>query len=140
VRAADRRLRVVMLCLACLSVAGPFALTLLTYRDAGVVWQGRYGIPFSVGLFVLGGLALDRRPRATGRLPLVLGAGVAAYAAGHLVAVTAVLHDQRLESPSVALGLWDPPATWLVIVLTLAGWAVLTAVLLPRKDQERRVT
>jgi hypothetical protein len=133
VRAADSRARLVMLLVAGLSVAGPFILSLLTYRDVGVVWQGRYGLPFSVGLIVLAGLALDRGPVVTRTAQRLLLVGVAVYAVGHVLDVTAVLRDQRLKSPSVALGLWNPPSAWLVAAITILGWALLATAVLGRR-------
>jgi hypothetical protein len=139
-RVARGRLRAVMLVLAAASVTGPFVLTLLTYRDVGVVWQGRYGIPFSVGLIVLAGLALDRHPPATGRTErTVLVLGVLAYALGHLVDVAAVLGDQRAQSPSVTLGLWSPPGAWVVALLIVGAWATMAAVVLQRRPRSASV-
>jgi len=57
--------------LAAITVLVPVVATVATYRTAGFAWQGRYGMPFSVGLFVIAALALDRRPDLhRRRLPL----------------------------------------------------------------------
>jgi hypothetical protein len=124
-RAAEPRLRRALAFVAVTSLAGPLLLTLHTYRDVGVIWQGRYGMPFSAGLLVLAGLALDRR-RATGPRPPVRVLLGTAFVTGQLVAVLAVLAQQRRVSPSVATGSWSPPAWWLVVALTLVGWSVVT--------------
>ncbi len=115
-----------MLVLAVSSVAGPLALTLWTYRDVGVVWQGRYGLPFSLGLVVLAGLALERLGDHTwSAAPWVLGA-VGVFTVGQAVAALSVLNSQRRDSPSVALGLWNVPSPWLVGGLVVGGWIVLS--------------
>lgn len=49
-----------------LSYAVPASLTLLTLQSHGTIWQGRYGLPFVVGILLLSGLTLDR----TGWAPL----------------------------------------------------------------------
>ena len=127
-RAGEPRLRRALAFVAVSSLAGPLVLTLHGYRDVGVIWQGRYGMPFSVGLLVLAGLALDLRGAAAPRRPVgvVLGG---AFVAGHLVAVLAVLAQQARVSPSVAAGLWAPPPWSLVAVLTLVGWGVVALAL-----------
>ncbi len=130
-RVATRRVRTATMVVAVLSVAGPFALTLMTYRDVGVIWQGRYGLPLSLGVTVLCGLALDG-VAWTRRGAVAVAAGGALFVAGHVVAVLAVLDQQRRVSPSVAAGLWHPPSAWLVLGLTLLGWAVLAGGLLAR--------
>jgi hypothetical protein len=133
-RRAVRRVRTAMLALAGLSLAGPLAMTLWTYRDVGVIWQGRYGMPLSVGILVLGGLALDRAGAVLTRGRLL--AAAAAVTAGQLVAVLDVLREQTRVSPSVAAGLWHAPGPWLVGGLTLLGWALVTRAVL-HDAQER---
>ncbi len=59
--AAHRRLRVTMVITALLALAVPVALTVPTIRTAGPIWQGRYGLPYHLGLTLLAGLALDVR-------------------------------------------------------------------------------
>jgi hypothetical protein len=127
-RAGDRRLRRALAFVAVSSLAGPLVVTMHGYRDVGVIWQGRYGMPFSVGLLVLAGLALDLRGAAGPRRPVrvVLGG---AFVVGQLVAVLAVLAQQTRVSPSVAAGLWSPPSWSLVAVLTLLGWGVVALAL-----------
>jgi hypothetical protein len=133
-RRAEPAVRRGLLVVAVLSLALPFVMTLRTFRDAGVIWQGRYGMPFSVGVLVLAGLALDRVPGAgaLARTPSRVATlvGMALFGAGQLVAVLYVLDMQRRVSPSVEAGLWSAPSPWLVGALTLAGWALVTVALL----------
>jgi hypothetical protein len=132
-RRADARLRRLMLAIAVSIVLAPLLLTLATYRDAGVLWQGRYGLPWGLGLVVLAGVALDRRgpqhPLPRPWLPVAVGA----YGFGQAVCAISVRSFEKGESPSVALGLWHVPSPWLLGLLVLAGWAVLGAVLLVRR-------
>jgi hypothetical protein len=122
-RCAERRLRLAVMAMAAACLVGPVLFTLHTYRDVGVVWQGRYEMPFGVGMLLLAGLALDRTTRFPGRAPVALA--LAGFATGQLVAVLHVLSGQRAVSPSVALGLWTPPGPWAVAALTLGGWALV---------------
>lgn len=137
-RAGDRRVVRVVLGIVVVCLVAPFLFTLHTYRDVGVVWQGRYEIPFGVGILVLAGLALDLRKDLRPPPPPVVAAVLAAFALGQLVAVLHVLAQQRQVSPSVALGLWSPPSPWLVGLLTLGGWLLVGASVL-RRPQERFV-
>ena len=106
-------LRRTMLLVAVSSIAGPLAVTLWTYRDVGVVWQGRYGLPFSLGLVVLAGLALERLGTAVVGGPWVLGA-VGVFAVGQVVAALSVLnrsvgraHPWRSDSGTCQVRGWS---------------------------------
>jgi hypothetical protein len=44
------------------AIVVPFVISVATYDAHAAVWQGRYGLPFAVGLAVLGGLAFDTSP------------------------------------------------------------------------------
>ena len=124
-RFGDRRLRLVLTCVGVLSLAGPLVVTLLTYRDVGVVWQGRYGMPLSLGVILLAGLALDRPACRVTTRPGWLFLGGLLWAIGHTIVVVDVLDSLRRVSPSVAGGLWHVPSPWLVGALMLASWAVM---------------
>jgi predicted membrane protein DUF2142 len=126
-RRSETRLRLAVEAIAVLSVAAPLVVTLATYRDVGVIWQGRYGMPVSLGVLLLAGLALDRAGtlRHPGRRVLV--AAGALFAAGQAVAVVHVLRMEAATSPSVAAGLWHPPSEVLVGALTVLGWLLVAA-------------
>jgi hypothetical protein len=132
-RRAEPRLRLAVEGVAVLSLAVPVVLTLRTYRDVGVIWQGRYGMPLSLGVLLLAGLALDRAGtlRHPGRR--VLAAAGALFAAGQAAAVLHVLRLEARTSPSPAAGLWHPPSELLVVALTVLGW-LLVAASLPARD------
>lgn len=129
-RAADPRLRSSILLVAVASLALPFVMTLRTYAEVGVIWQGRYGLPFSVGVLVLGALSLDRRTAAPSLGPAATVTAVGVFAVGQVVAVLHVLREQSLVSPSVGAGLWTVPSPWLVGALAVLGWALLGVALL----------
>lgn len=58
-RLRDRGALVILVVLA---FAVPTVLTLISYRYVGFAWQGRYGLPLTVGLFLVTGWVLDQRP------------------------------------------------------------------------------
>ena len=133
-RRAERRMRRVLLGMAAVCLVGPLLFTLHTYSAEGVVWQGRYGIPFGVGMLILAGLALDLRHGLRPPPHPVLAGALAAFALGQLIAVLHVLEQQRQVSPSVTLGLWTPPSPWLVGLLTVGGWALVGTAALRRHE------
>lgn len=112
-----------------LAVALPVALTTATYAQAGPIWQGRYGLPFAVGIPLLAALALDHR-RFRHRLvgPGLVG-GAAALAVAHCYSVASVLSLERGQSPLSGDSSWLMPPTVIAVALTLGGAAAwLTAV------------
>lgn len=119
---ASRRMRVAMALVLVLAVAVPVLVTVPSIREAGAVWQGRYGLPFHLGLTLLAGAALDVRPGGR-RLVAPRRLGGVLLAAAHLVAVVAVLERERRTSPLAGSGSWLEAPTWGVVVLLLVGFA-----------------
>jgi hypothetical protein len=110
-----------------LSAGVPAALTYATYHEFGLSWQGRYGMPFSVGLFLLAGAALDRR-RPKLREPLLL-AGVAAWGFAHTIGPVHVLGEFRAAAGLATATDWWIPSVLLIAALgtlgTVAWWRAL---------------
>lgn len=105
------------------SVVVPIALTYLTYSTLGFSWQGRYGMPYSVGLFVLAGAALDRSrpsPRAA-----LIATGVPFWVLAQVIGQLGV-RDMQLSYHSVvrATHWWAlPPAGVAALgILAAAAW------------------
>jgi hypothetical protein len=124
-RRANRRLRISLSAMAFLSIVIPVALTLATISRAGLIWQGRYGLAYFIGLPVLAGFALARRPsnRFDGPFVAALTLGLAI---AHTVSALGVFTEE-LTSPAASTDDWWPlvPA-WGVALLALAGVALLT--------------
>lgn len=59
-RRGTSRERTTLLGAVALMYAVPLSLTILTFKSHGTIWQGRYGLPFVVGILLLAGLVLDR--------------------------------------------------------------------------------
>jgi hypothetical protein len=121
---ADRRLRAVLLLAMVASVVVPFALTVTTIRVSGPIWQGRYGIPFHLGLMLLATLALDKRtvPRKVA-VPVVALAG-AALATAHVVSIVHVLHTEAADSPLAGSSVWVAAPAGVVAALATGAFAV----------------
>ena len=68
-----RRQRWLISVVGVIALVVPLLLTLATFRTEGLAWQGRYGLPYSVGIILVTGWALDTRGVGDRRLrPLVL--------------------------------------------------------------------
>ena len=123
----------VMLCVACWrghravrwSIAAIFvsttgvsiALTVATYTEIGLAWQGRYSWPFVLGWLLLAAHSLERR-RASGDLSaLVMSGAVAAFS----LTTSVVGVRSKLLARGVADASWTAPSTQLVALLTLSG-------------------
>jgi hypothetical protein len=122
---ADRRLRAVLIVAALVSVVVPFVLTVTTIRATGPIWQGRYGIPFHLGLMLLATLALDHRSVPRRVLVPIVGAAGTALAMAHVVSIVHVLHREMLTSPLAGSTDWWSAPTWVVAALasgTFVAW------------------
>lgn len=113
---------------AVMSYAVPLTLTALTFRELGLAWQGRYEMPFTGGLLLLFGLALDRGGL---RVPMRVCAPVLG-----LLGLMNLLGQLRITRSFVDSGVaramhWDQPAAWLLAALAL-GYALLATLAVGR--------
>jgi hypothetical protein len=112
------------------ALALPVVLTLATMDGRGVIWQGRYGLPYAVGFVLLAAHILGRHGPSP-RLPWLL---VGPTAVAMAVAVCASLVKVRAQelSGNAASRLdqaWHvPPVTVLVLVSLLAALCLAGAV------------
>jgi Predicted membrane protein (DUF2142) len=125
---AARRGRSTLLLAFGLALLLPIGLTVMTYESSGVIWQGRYGWPVSMGVVLLAGALLDRRPPAHRWTGPALVAGWLLWAVAHVVSVTDLAVD---EGRGVLAGddRWWTLPPWTLGLLALAGvacWAVAT--------------
>lgn len=92
----------------------PIVLTALTYSGQGVIWQGRYGLPFAVGFLIIAGIILDRSQRQQSFV-VVATAGVGLTAAS-VACLSKITHDELSRSASSEDAAWMPLPMWLLIV------------------------
>ncbi len=104
----------------------PVILTVITMDGRGVIWQGRYGLPYGVGFVLLAGHVVGRR-KSSPRLswPVVVPATVA-LAAG--VAASLVKVRDRELAVNAASRLdesWRVPPPLLLVALSVLAMACL---------------
>ena len=98
----------------------PYVFEGLTYSTMGGVWQGRYSMPYLVGL----ALALliwpgpSRDSPLTRVLPLI---GLVTYAVANVVSVVNVLRMEQISSPLANDPRWWVPPELLIAGLLVAG-------------------
>jgi hypothetical protein len=114
----------------------PIFLTAATFESQGVIWQGRYQLPFVVGCLVLCGLILDSHP--PGRLALdgiVIGGILLTAAQAWSVAHVALIERARDDIPFDA-GVFFP--VWLLTAVAIAGGALLSSAAWAQMRQETK--
>jgi predicted membrane protein DUF2142 len=119
---AARRVRLALLAVLTMSALVPTAITLATFDTFGTSWQGRYTLPFSVGLLLLCGLALERSALAHRLARPALACGGLVLFIANAVGITHVLAMERSMSPQFGTSTWHTPATWMVVLLMAVGW------------------
>lgn len=113
----------------------PVAMTLATMSTHGVIWQGRYGLAFSVGLPLMASIVLrDREVRQLGQPIRLAVCGLLAGA--HATAIAKLVVDEGQVGPSAADPAWLQPPAGLVAAVTLAGWCVLGWAALTRSSSQ----
>ncbi len=106
-------------------------ITTATYAQLGAVWQGRYALPFAVGVPVLLAALVDRH-RPTGPPPALLAVAVPLLTAAHAVSATHVLTRETAESPLSGSSSWvTAPSPVIVLIVVVAGAMLIGALLTP---------
>lgn len=120
-RCGTNRQRTVLFVAFAATLALPVLLTVVTMGDRGVIWQGRYGLPYGVGFVLLAGVIIGSRERdslawgVTAPTMLACGIGIAAC-------LIKVRQDELADNMASALDAsWLAPAPWLLVLLSLAA-------------------
>ncbi len=121
-RVAPARLRLAIVLVIVAALAIPFAATVSSYNTYMAAWQGRYGLPLTLGIVVLATLAMERSGR-TLRQPWWLVGGVL-YVVAQTVSVAYTLHVEKLVSPQAGTSSWLEPS--LLVAGLLAAIASTT--------------
>jgi hypothetical protein len=106
----------------------PLALTFASMDGRGVIWQGRYLLPFSVGVVLLSGFALSHGSALRPRLMVIAPAAV-----GLTVGISACLLKVRREE--LAAGTeeaWHVPPAILLVALTVLGICTMASGIIER--------
>lgn len=124
------RSRAALVLCAAASALVPAAIVFATMDTFYAAWQGRYALPYSLGILVMAGVALERHPARPGwRLLLP---GVALLSVALTAAVLEVLRLQQVQ-PSAVTGVWDAPPAWLVATVMVIGTTLMCAVAIPSR-------
>ena len=95
----SKRIRASLVLACSLSLGVPLAITLATVQSAGLIWQGRYTMPYSVGVVMIAGLALDSQvPRFAQRQPVRAVTALVGSAGLVVSHVTSAVNVQNKES------------------------------------------
>lgn len=123
-RQADVRARAALALVFAAASAVALAITIGSYDAAGAIWQGRYGLPLTVGFALLCGRVMDSRSTTRTANRVMVGMAVL-FAVMHSVAVLGVfarLGDRGILADTRLADLAGP----LVAALVVAGSVVLT--------------
>lgn len=127
---ARGRDKLVLVALVFLTVLIPIVMTVLTVSTQGLIWQGRYALPWAVGIMIVAGIHLDRgeflaaergRPILLAGLLLATAqaASVWGVAHGEISRASSAFDDSWITLPPVLLGLLG--------FLVWFGWSALSA-------------
>lgn len=114
------------------TVLVPVVLTLLTYQSQGVIWQGRYALPFVVGVLPLCGLVLDRCDWAPRDRLQLASIGWVMVSIAHVVSIDHVLRAELGRRVSAADQSWVHPPVLVVDGIAAVGCIVLAAAVIRR--------
>jgi predicted membrane protein DUF2142 len=130
-RGSDRRASRAVLWIVIVALLVPVVLSLVFMPSAGAIWQGRYEIPFVIGVLPLCGLLLDDAEFASNESVRLVGLSCIFLVTAQ---VASVVNVERLElgrAPSVSDPAWWHPPGMVLGALMLVACA--TAGLLFRK-------
>jgi hypothetical protein len=120
-RGPDARSRKVLLRIAVVSLVVPVVLSLVFMPSLGALWQGRYELPFVIGILPLCGLLLDDAGFAPVEGVRLIGLSGACLA---ITQVVCVYHVQQLElGRAVSVNdssWWQPPGFVLGLLMLVA--------------------
>jgi hypothetical protein len=119
------RERLVLLGTCVFAFLFPLLLTAATYSGRGSIWQGRYGLPFSIGIVLVAAAVLDRqgwRPRLGGPLVQI---GALLMCVGTAACLYKVVTDEQKWLPSVEDASWLEPSTAVLVGGSVLAWIIL---------------
>ncbi len=107
-------------------LAVQLAITVPTYSQLGDVWQGRYALPFAVGIPVAMSALAERSGRRTPH-HLVVAALAMLVVVGHAVSIANVFVLESESSPLADSAAWITVPTWALVALVVAAAATVWA-------------
>jgi hypothetical protein len=104
--------RLALVAIAAVGFGLPILIESASWDQSGPVWQGRYSMPLSVGVVVMGGLALSDARWLPSRAEWVLSIAatlLAALAVGFALAISLHRYADGVHTPFSLSGPWQPP-------------------------------
>lgn len=138
VRRSPSRDTLVMFAALAVALALPVVLTLATSEGRGNIWQGRYGLPYSVGFILIAGYLSGVGSRFPARLSWkVAGPALVLYGVAVAACLLKVRADELNDNPaSVADQSWHAPSP--AVLVGIVGLAMLCLALsLAGRSRER---
>jgi len=137
----NRQLMIAVLGSIAVAVVVPATMTLMTFEQYGTSWQGRYGLPYTVGTILLLTWSLDRTDRPVAPTQLLVPALVL-YALAHGVSVFETVRREIADDPLHGAGPWLAPSPVLLGATAFAGALLIfigarRAVSAPSKTREQ---
>lgn len=122
---ARGRFRAVLIAAAIASLAVPYALSVATMPTTGIIWQGRYALPFSVGTVLLAGFILERNRASHPKTALLIGASWFLLTSAHVVSVVNVQAREERISPLAGDARWIHfpwPIAAVLMTVAVGSW------------------
>jgi hypothetical protein len=123
-RGAPERAARAVLWIVVVALGVPVALSLWFMPSLGAFWQGRYELPFVIGILPLCGLLLDKAGFAPHEGPKLVALSAVFLAVVQIVSVVHVERMEQARAVSAADPHWADPGPWAI------GAAMLAACLL----------
>lgn len=113
----------------------PVALTVATMGDRGVIWQGRYGLPYAVGFVLIAGYLVGMRSSRDVPRRWVVPA-LCAYGVAIAACLIKVRGAELAHNPASAAGAaWHVPSPVLIVALAAAAMVAFVLTLSRRLDE-----
>lgn len=122
----SRRDRTVLLLMMAVALGIPILITLLTYSGRGAMWQGRYGLPYALGIVLVASSVLDRALAVSRWRKGLTVLGGFAFAAVAAASLRKVLNSELARPASAGDPGWHPPAAVLVAAVAMLAVAMQT--------------
>jgi hypothetical protein len=122
---AGRRARVVLMLAILASIVIPLVLTWATYVGRGSMWQGRYGLPFTLGLVLMAALVLDETGLSARLHGVVFSFAAVGLGIGTTACLLKLLGDELVRDVSRLDPGWLEPSPIAVVAGTIVAWVML---------------
>lgn len=133
IKAAGPPRRAMVLVAGVTLISGPL-FTILTYPTLGFAWQGRYALPYSIGLLLMAAWVLDRRYHAKTPVNVLIPVSAATFLLSQVFGQIAVARRQLDIWPSTHT--LEPPSTILLLAVSgLTVTFVATGVILAQRTR-----